>query len=273
MLPVDVVAQGVIQPVVVREIARDKGGKVYEIIAGERRWRASQIAGLAEVPCLVRDIPDEAALAMALIENIQRENLNAMEEAVALTRLQSEFGLSQQQVADGLVGHLALTVGPLGPLAQGMVFAQVVPSPWERKHAISREYQEAMAKGRPGMALSYGSLEGFLTAKALVLITDSGAPVMLGQASYSRAAEREVGAAGDLQALWQAELELLGQATISTSRSPLGSKFLRRTSNWVGEIFFTPLMQKLTRFSGLPLSTTRRKSLIGPRQLRPEERT
>jgi ParB family chromosome partitioning protein len=98
-------AQGVIQPIVVRLVAKDK----YEIIAGERRWRASQLAQLQEVPCLVRDIPDEAAIAMALIENIQREDLNAIEEAVALQRLMQEFELTHQQTADA-VGKSRTTV-------------------------------------------------------------------------------------------------------------------------------------------------------------------
>lgn len=88
-------AQGVMQPIVVRQI----GNQRYEIVAGERRWRACQLAGLADIPALIRDISDEAAIAMALIENIQRENLNPIEEATALRRLQSEFSLSQQEVA------------------------------------------------------------------------------------------------------------------------------------------------------------------------------
>ena len=91
-------AQGVIQPIVVRSVGTDR----FEIIAGERRWRASQLAGLAEVPCILKDVPDEAAVAIALIENIQREDLNAMEEAVALQRLLSEFELTHQQVADAV---------------------------------------------------------------------------------------------------------------------------------------------------------------------------
>ena len=88
-------AQGVMQPVVVRPIGPDR----YEIIAGERRWRASQIAGLDKIPAVIRDVPDEAAIAMALIENIQREDLNPIEEAIALKRLQDEFELTQQEVA------------------------------------------------------------------------------------------------------------------------------------------------------------------------------
>jgi len=98
-------AQGVMQPIVVRAISADK----YEIIAGERRWRASQIAGLDTIPALLRQVADDAAIAMALIENIQREDLNPMEEALALSRLQTEFELTHQQVA-AAVGKSRSTV-------------------------------------------------------------------------------------------------------------------------------------------------------------------
>ncbi len=91
-------AQGVMQPIVVRPIGEDK----YEIIAGERRWRATQLAGLDKIPAVIRDVPDETAIAMALIENIQREDLNPMEEALALKRLQEEFELTQQEVAEAV---------------------------------------------------------------------------------------------------------------------------------------------------------------------------
>jgi ParB family chromosome partitioning protein len=91
-------AQGVIQPVVVREIAKDR----YELIAGERRWRAAQKAGLSEIPALVKVVPDQAVVAMALIENIQRENLSPLEEAQALSRLIEEFHLTQQETADAV---------------------------------------------------------------------------------------------------------------------------------------------------------------------------
>jgi ParB family chromosome partitioning protein len=90
--------QGVMQPIVVRPIGKDK----YEIIAGERRWRATQQAGLDSIPAIVRQVSDEATIAMALIENIQREDLNPMEESLALIRLQNEFKLTQQQVADAV---------------------------------------------------------------------------------------------------------------------------------------------------------------------------
>lgn len=91
-------AQGVMQPIVVRPLGESR----YEIIAGERRWRAAQMAELDHIPAVIRDVPDEAAIAMSLIENIQRENLNPMEEALALSRLKEEFGLTHQQVADAV---------------------------------------------------------------------------------------------------------------------------------------------------------------------------
>ena len=90
------------QPILVRAIDNTPGAERYEIVAGERRWRAAQLAGLGEVPVLVGSIPDEQALAMALIENIQRENLNPLEEAQGLQRLIDEFGLTHQQAADAV---------------------------------------------------------------------------------------------------------------------------------------------------------------------------
>ncbi|MDX1562317.1 MAG: ParB/RepB/Spo0J family partition protein, partial [Gammaproteobacteria bacterium] len=96
-------AQGIVQPLVVRPIGRAGSGETrYEIVAGERRWRAAQLAGLASVPAIVRDIPDEAAVAVALIENIQRENLNPIEEARALSRLVTEFELTHAEAAQAV---------------------------------------------------------------------------------------------------------------------------------------------------------------------------
>jgi ParB family chromosome partitioning protein len=91
-------AQGLMQPLLVRPLGRDQ----YELIAGERRWRAAQLAGLAEVPVLVRDVPDNAALAMALIENIQREDLNPIEQATGLQRLVDEFRMTHEQAAEAI---------------------------------------------------------------------------------------------------------------------------------------------------------------------------
>jgi ParB family chromosome partitioning protein len=101
-------AQGIIQPLVIRET----GHQNYEIIAGERRWRAAKIIGLAKVPCLIKNVEDNAAIAIALIENIQRENLNAMEEAVALKRLLEEFDLTHIEVAKA-VGKSRTTISNL----------------------------------------------------------------------------------------------------------------------------------------------------------------
>ena len=103
-----IIAQGVMQAIVVRPIA----GQRYEIIAGERRWRATQLAGLDVIPAVIRDVSDQAAIAMALIENIQREDLNPIEEAAALQRLQREFELTQQEVATA-VGKSRSTVANL----------------------------------------------------------------------------------------------------------------------------------------------------------------
>ena len=93
-------AQGLMQPILVRPIGGSLGEDRFEIVAGERRWRAAQMAGLGEVPALIREIPDESALAMALIENIQRENLNPLEEAQGLQRLIDEFSMTHQEAAD-----------------------------------------------------------------------------------------------------------------------------------------------------------------------------
>lgn len=106
-------AQGVVQPIVARPLAGEVDGQVrYEIVAGERRWRAAQLAGLDEIPAVIRDIEDEAAIAMALIENIQREDLNPLEEATALDRLVFEFELTHQQAAEA-VGRSRASVSNL----------------------------------------------------------------------------------------------------------------------------------------------------------------
>lgn len=106
-------AQGVVQPIVVRAVESGAGGSQrYEIIAGERRWRAAQIAGLADIPAVIRNVPDDAAVAMSLIENIQREDLNPLEEAGALQRLIDEFHMTHQTAADA-VGRSRVAVSNL----------------------------------------------------------------------------------------------------------------------------------------------------------------
>ena len=106
-------AQGVVQPIVARPLKKTNGDtQRYEIVAGERRWRAAQMAGLSDIPTVVRIVPDDAAIAMALIENIQRENLNPLEEARALDRLIKEFRLTHQEAADA-VGRSRVSVSNL----------------------------------------------------------------------------------------------------------------------------------------------------------------
>jgi ParB family chromosome partitioning protein len=120
-------SQGLMQPILVRPVDRDR----YELIAGERRWRAAQMAGLESVPALVREVPDDAALAMALIENIQRENLNPMEEAAGLQRLIDEFKMTHEQAAEAVGRSRSATTNLLRLLrlarpVQGMVMEGVL---------------------------------------------------------------------------------------------------------------------------------------------------
>jgi ParB family chromosome partitioning protein len=125
-------AQGVVQPIVVRPLAAQRPGEPmrYEIIAGERRWRAAKLAGLAEVPIVVREVPDQAALAMALIENIQREDLNALEQANGLHRLIDEFGLTHEACARA-IGRSRAAVSNLLRLLE---LAEEVKSLVEQRH-------------------------------------------------------------------------------------------------------------------------------------------
>ncbi|MGD9951070.1 MAG: ParB/RepB/Spo0J family partition protein [Burkholderiales bacterium] len=126
-LAASIQAQGLMQPVLVRPVDGDR----YELIAGERRWRAAQLAGLQEIPALVREVADESALAMSLIENIQRENLNPMEEAAGLQRLADEFRMTHEQVAEAVGRSRSATTNLLRLLklpkpVQGMVMEGVL---------------------------------------------------------------------------------------------------------------------------------------------------
>lgn len=174
-LAASIKAQGLIQPISVRPV----GAGRYEIIAGERRWRAAQIAGLGEVPVLIRDIPDDAALAMSLIENIQREDLNPLEEAAGIQRLIDEFQMTHQQAADAVgrsrsaasnllrllqlakpaqdmlmagdieMGH-ARALLPLSKSEQGRVAALVVDKGYsvrETERMVARELNPPVKKG------------------------------------------------------------------------------------------------------------------------------
>jgi len=138
-LAASISAQGIIQPLLVRETA----GGGYELIAGERRWRAAQLAGLTEVPAVVRRVPDEAALAVGLIENIQRENLNPIEEATGLKRLLDEFGLTHQQAAEA-VGRSRVAISNLLRLLK--------LDPGVREHLESGHIEAGHARALLGLA-------------------------------------------------------------------------------------------------------------------------
>jgi len=167
-LAASISSQGIIQPILVRPVSGDK----YEIIAGERRWRAAQIAQLHEVPVLVRNIPDEATLAVALIENIQRENLNPVEEAVGLKRLMDEFELTHEEMAKSvgrsrtavtnLLRLLSLSPGAKQLLEQGNI---------EMGHArailgLPLEYQDTVAAEVYAKKLSVRQTEALVRSYA-----------------------------------------------------------------------------------------------------------
>ena len=167
--------QGVVQPVVVRPVGEAEAGATqYELIAGERRWRAAQMAGLHEIPAVIRDVPDEAAIAMSLIENIQRENLNPLEEAVALKRLMDEFGMTHQQVAESVgrsraavsnllrLLELSLQVKPMvenGELNMGHARA-LLPLPGEEQYAVAQKVVAGELSVRATEALVRKILQG-----------------------------------------------------------------------------------------------------------------
>jgi len=158
--------QGLMQPILVRPIERGR----YEIIAGERRWRAAKIAGLAEIPVLVRDVPDSAALAMGLIENIQRENLNPLEEAGGVQRLVTEFKLTHQEAADAIGRSRTATTNLLRLLnlqktVQGLLFDGKLEMGHARALlALEGRQQESVAKRVSDGALSVRQTEHLVNA-------------------------------------------------------------------------------------------------------------
>jgi len=158
--------QGLMQPILVRPI----GSNRYEIIAGERRWRAAKIAGLAEIPALVREVPDASALAMALVENIQRENLNPLEEAGGVQRLISEFKLTHQEAAEAIGRSRTATSNLLRLLnLQKAVQALVFDGKLEMGHArallaLDGRQQESVAKRVADQALSVRQTEQLVNA-------------------------------------------------------------------------------------------------------------
>ena len=153
--------QGLMQPILVRPVARDR----YEIIAGERRWRAAKLAGLSEIPVVVRDVPDQAALAMALIENIQREDLNPLEEAHGVQRLVNEFKLTHQEAADAIGRSRAATTNLLRLLnLEKSVQQRMLEGQLDMGHArallsLEGRRQDEVAKRVAGRGLSVRETE------------------------------------------------------------------------------------------------------------------
>ena len=168
-----IASQGVMQPVIVREIASNR----YEIIAGERRWRAAHQAGLKNIPAIVRQIDDQSAVAMTLIENIQREDLNAIEESRALIRLQNDFNLTQQQIAKN-VGKSRSAITNLMRLAK-----------------LEKSVQELVERGNLelGHAKCLLSVEGSLQIEAAQVVVRDGLSVRKTEMLIKRLKKKEQG--------------------------------------------------------------------------------
>jgi len=195
-------AQGVVQPVVAREVSVDR----FEIIAGERRWRAAQLAGLSELPVIVRKVSDQAALAIALIENIQREDLNAMEESEALKRLLDEYRLTHQQLADA-VGKSRATVTNL-----------------LRLNELHPEVKALLAQGR----IEMGHARALL---GLAVESQVGAALLV--------IDRELTVRAT-----EAHVQALRQGKVVPKPSPVVSKDpdIRRLENDISELLGAPVM-------------------------------
>jgi ParB family chromosome partitioning protein len=176
-------AQGVVQPIVVRPVAAQRPGEPrrYEIIAGERRWRAAQMAGLHDIPAVIRNVPDEAAVAMSLIENIQRENLNPLEEARALDRLIREFDMTHQTAADA-VGRSRAAVSNLLRLLE---LAEEVKALVER-----RQLEMGHARALLGLGTERQQIE------VALLVAKKGLSVRETEALVRRLSERKAETAG-----------------------------------------------------------------------------
>ena len=180
---------GLMQPILVRPIGKDR----YEIIAGERRWRAARIAGLVEVPVVVREVPDKAALAMALIENIQREDLNALEEAQGLKRLIDEFGITQEQAAEAVGRSRAAVTNLLRLLNLGKPVQQLmIDGKLEMGHArallaLDARRQEELA--RDAVALGWSVRETEKRVNELLNLTGK---VVIGKTSEPPKVDRDI---------------------------------------------------------------------------------
>jgi ParB family chromosome partitioning protein len=222
-------AQGLVQPILVRPLPGRNAGESqrYEIIAGERRWRAAQMAGLAAIPAVIRDVPDEAAVAMALIENIQREELNPLEEARALSRLIEEFGLTHQAAAEA-VGRSRAAVSNLLRLTE---LADEVKTLLEQ-----RSIEMGHARALLGLANRRQQIEvGNLVAKKGLSVRDTEALVrrLLAPATVASGEPRAVDP--DIRRL---ELELADKlgAKVSFQHAPSGKGKLVVAYNSLDEL-------------------------------------
>ncbi len=215
-------AQGVVQPIVVRPLAPPPAGgsQRYEIIAGERRWRAAQMAGLADVPAVIRRVPDEAAVAMSLIENIQRENLNPVEEANALQRLIDEFRMTHQAVAEAVGRSRAAVTNLL------------------RLLTLNADVREMLEKGKMDMghARALLALDGAQQSKTARQVVERGLSVRETEQLVRRLTEKPAprkrsGVDPDVRALTQKLSDKLGaKVRIQAGRRGRGKLVIEYTS-------------------------------------------
>ena len=229
-LAASIKAQGLVQPILVRPLARREGeAQRYEIIAGERRWRASQMAELTEIPAVIREVPDEAAVAMALIENIQREELNPLEEARALSRLIEEFGLTHQAAATA-VGRSRAAVSNLLRL---MELADEVKELLEH-----RSIEMGHARALLGLSARRQQVEvALLVARKGLSVRDTEALVrrLLDPAQADRTAAAEAKADPDIRRLEQELADKLG-ARVAFQHSSSGKGKLIVSYNSLDEL-------------------------------------
>ena len=185
-------AQGIIQPIVLRPIANDR----YEIIAGERRWRAAQLAGLAKVPAVIRTVDDDSALAMSLIENIQREDLNPLEEATALQRLIDDFQFTHQEVADAVGKSRSAVTNTLRltqlspPVAEMLVAGDLEMGHARALLTLEAKEQVVVAKQVVARGLNVRQTEELIRAARKVAVDG---PVKLAQDADTKRLEQNLG--------------------------------------------------------------------------------
>jgi ParB family chromosome partitioning protein len=223
--------QGLMQPILVRPAGTDR----YEIIAGERRWRAAQIAGMDEVPVVVRDVPDQAALAMALIENIQREDLNPLEEAQGVQRLVAEFRLTHQEAADAIGRSRAATTNLLRLLNLPQAVQELI-----------LDGQLDMGHGRALLALDGALQVGTAKKVAAKGLSVRETEQLVNDILHPRARQARVKArtGRDIQRLEEEVAEKLG-TTVEIKSGKKGSG--RLVINYMSHEHLDDLLAKLTR--------------------------